>query len=281
MTTNNKSNGIGPKNSSLTRVQPFFENLFKQDNTGLSWLPKLINLAPLNRDIATGMLKLNCRIKEHIAVNIKSDGLPCFEYQLVPSKAFLEWLIRNPGSLSWPDNGKMTFGDNTQSKREDWFGKHGELRQKEAIAEAWDLLMQRGADKSDKEWWAFEGITKMDCLLETDDFLLGIEGKRTEKVSSCISWFPQRNQVVRNLEVLKSKSGGKVYAMLLMNEDGINTITDNDFNISLPHYSEQEIAEVKMHYLGAVSWRQACETVGLDYSALPETIRDVCQSIER
>ena len=115
----------------------------------------------------------------------------------------------------------------------------------------------------------------MDCLIETDDFLLGIEGKRTEKVSSNINWFPQRNQIIRNLEVLKAKAGGKVYAMLLMNEDGKDPIKDTDFANSLPHYSTQEIAEIKTHYLGAVSWRQACDAVGLDYCDLPDTIRDI------
>ena len=275
MTTKNKSNGIGLKNSSLTRVRPYFANLFLQDKTGLSWLPKLINLAHLNRDTATSMIKLNCRIQEQLAVNKMIDGLQCFEYPLAPSKAFLEWLIRNPGSLSWPDNGKMIYGEPTQSKREEWFGKHGNIRQKEAIAEALGHLMQSGAESSSQKWWEFEGFTKIDCLLETDDFLLGIEGKRTDKVSPATDWYTQRNQIIRNLEVLKEKAETKEYALLLMSENGKDPITDNDFTNSLPHYSEQEIAEIKTHYLGAVSWRQACEAVGLDYSVLPETIRDV------
>jgi hypothetical protein len=227
---------------------------------------------------------MDCRIQvTNQSLNKLGEPTPdaWFEYRLAPSKSFLEWLIRNPGALNWPDNGKETYGNLAQSKREDWFGCQGEISQNEAIDEALDHLMQIGADSSFKKWWAFEGFTMMDCLLETDDFLLGIEGKRTDKVSPATHWYPKRNQIIRNLEVLKEKAGTKEYALLLMSENGKDPITDNDFDISLPHYSEQEIAEIKTHYFGAVSWRQACEAVGLDYNALPETTQDVCQSIER
>jgi len=128
---------------------------------------------------------------------------------------------------------------------------------------------------SKRKWWAFEGFTEVDCLLETEDFLLGIEGKRTEQVSSATEWYSKRNQIIRNLEVLKEKAGSKDYALLLMCEDGYDPISDHDFSIGLPHYTSEQIVEIKKHYLGAVSWQQACDAVGMDPDRLPDTVRNL------
>ena len=280
----------GLYNSSITRVRPFFKALFAMDKTGESWLPKLLKATPLNQGLAKTLCEhpsvlLDDCLQEReyydkiIGKTIKLEE--CFEYSIPPSYSFLEWALMNPEELTWPEDGKKTFGTETQYKRECLFGYHGTDTQKEIMKEGLNELKKQGVYYSAGQWWAFEGFTKIDCFLETDDFLLGIEGKRTDKVSPATDWFPQRNQIIRNLEVLKETAGSKEYALLLMSEDGKDTIKDSDFTNSLPHYSEQEIAEIKTHYLGALTWQQACEAVGLDFNALPETIRDVSQSIER
>jgi len=280
MTANKEPKTEGLWNSSITRVRPFFQNLLNRDASGLSWLTKLVQLAPKNKDLTSKMAMMNCRILDQLMEGSKNGRPKCFEYSVSPSKVFLRWLIEHPERLRVPEN----YGTKDEEKRENrkcLQGEYGVQRQQEMMKDALNLLNEKGAQGSRKQWWAFEGFTRVDCLLETDEFILGIEGKRTDTVSSIIAWFPQRNQIIRNLEAIKEKAGSKFYAVILMNKDGKDPITDNDFTISLPHYSEQEIAEIKTHYLGAVSWRQACEEVGLIYSALPETIRDVCQSIER
>ncbi|HRC99864.1 MAG TPA: hypothetical protein PL080_01800 [Candidatus Syntrophosphaera thermopropionivorans] len=280
----------GLYNSSITRVRPFFKALIGKDKTGESWLPKLLKATPLNQGLVktlcehpSGLLDDCLQEREYydkiLCKTIKLEK--CFEYSIPPSYSFLEWALMNPDKLTWPEDGKKTFGSETQYKRECLFGYHGKDTQKEIMKEGLNELKKQGVYYSAGQWWAFEGFTKIDCFLETDDFLLGIEGKRTDKVSPATDWFPQRNQIIRNLEVLKETAGSKEYALLLMSEDGKDTIKDSDFTNSLPHYSEQEIAEIKTHYLGALTWQQACEAVGLDFNALPETIRDVSQSIER
>lgn len=275
MTTYKESNETRLKNSSDTRVRPFFQNLLYRDASGLSWLTKLIKLAPQNRDLASNMAIMNCRILDQLVDESKNDRPKCFELSVAPSEVFLRWLIEHPERLRVPEN----FGTKDKEKRENrkcLQGEYGVQRQQEMMKEAINLLNEKGVQGSGKQWWAFEGFTRVDCLLETDEFILGIEGKRTDTVSSKIAWFPQRNQIVRNLEAIKEKAGSKSYAVILMNKDGKDPITDTDFTYSLPHYSTQEIAEIRTHYLGAVSWRQACDAVGFDYSDLPDTIRDVC-----
>lgn len=273
MTTNQEPNVTRLKNSSLTRVEPVFKILLKLDPTGLSWLAKLIKLTNKNTDIATRIASMNCKIMDY-CVELKNGRPKCFERSIVPSYAFLRWLIEHPERLKVPKN----YGTKDEAKRENrkkLLGVYGVQVQQEKMREALKLLDEKGAQKSRGQWWAFEGYTRVDCLLETDDFILGIEGKRTDKESSRINWFSPRNQIIRNLEAIKAEAGSKAYAVLLMNEDGSDPILDADFSNSLPHYSPQEIQELKGHYLGSVSWRQACTALGIDPNTLPDTVLDI------
>jgi hypothetical protein len=113
--------------------------------------------------------------------------------------AFLRWLTENPHALTWPERPKgvrVEFGGPTQQKREAWFRGEAEL-----IADALAELDAHGATGSRDKWWAFEGFTSVDCELRTEQMTLLIEGKRTERLSRSTHWFPQRNQLARNLEV--------------------------------------------------------------------------------
>lgn len=290
MPASNANKTRGEKNSSITRVRPFFRYLFDLDASGLSWLPQLIVSAQSKHINASNLANLSCKInsqcqvkrnyKDKILGNIELEH--CFEYSVPPSYVFLHWLIEHPGKLTWPKHGQKErkYCLSTQLNRENLFGKQGRRKQSEAKQNATNLLDLKGVQGSKRKWWAFEGFTEVDCLLKTEDFLLGIEGKRMEKVSSATDWYPRRNQIIRNLEVIKEIAGNKDYAILLMCEDGIDPISDADFTSGLTHYTSQAIAEIRTHYLGAVSWRQACDAVGLDYNELPDTIQDVCKCLE-
>lgn len=290
MPANNDNKTRGEKNSSITRVRPFFRYLFDQNASGLSWLLKLIVSEQSNHSYASYLASLSCMInnqsqvkrkyKDKILGNIELEH--CFECSVPPSYVLLRWLIEHPDTLTWPKHGQKErkYCLSTQLNRENLFCKHGRKKQSEAKQNAINLLDSKGVQGSKRKWWAFEGFTEVDCLLETEDFLLGIEGKRMEKVSSATDWYPQRNQIIRNLEAIKEKAGSKAFAVLLMSEDGSDPILDADYSNSLPLYSAQEISEIRTHYLGAVSWQQACDAVGLDYNELPETIQDVCKYLE-
>ncbi len=285
MPANNDNKARGEKNSSITRVRPFFRYLFDQDASGLSWLPKMIVSEQSNRSYASYLANLNCmmnnqnqvkrKYKDKILGNIELER--CFEYSVPPSYLLLRWLIEHPDILTWPKHGQRErkYCLSTQLNRENLFGKHGRTKQSVAKQNAIYLLDSKGVQGSKRKWWAFEGFTEVDCLLETEDFLLGIEGKRTEQVSSATEWYSKRNQIIRNLEVLKEKAGSKDYALLLMCEDGYDPISDHDFSIGLPHYTSEQIVEIKKHYLGAVSWQQACDAVGMDPDRLPDTVRNL------
>lgn len=274
-------------NSSLTRVYPLFGRLISQDPTGHSWLPAILQLAygtdpqpfPLPENI--GSLLPDLVIKHSISGNalkyhgVDSIDLPrCFEKSIPPSYSFLRWLIEHPERLTWPDHGKARFSARTQNKREDLLGWRGIDRQVIAQHEALNALEQTGAKRSQGKWWAFEGTTSVDCYLETENILLLIEGKRTEPLSASVNWYPGRNQLVRNLEVAQELAGDKPFAVLLIAEDNFDPLTPGIINISLPHFSSEERQTLMQHYLGCLTWRQVCDSVGVPYESLPDTVPD-------
>jgi hypothetical protein len=284
------------KDSSKTRVIPFFSYLFKQYGFGTRWIPALLGMATRNQDIASMISAMNCSIsidkrnqKTADLVDRQQNWRDCFEYSIAPSGAFLRWLILNPEELTWPKTkGVENIFENsrTQQMRTSLIhpanDNEREVVQQYALHQI-EMISNRGivvkASKDKAEAWVkFEGYTRLDCLLETADFVLAIEGKRNEGVSRSIHWYPQRNQIVRNLEVLREYAGTKQYALILMNKDGTDPIKDADFVLSLPHMSRKTVQEISRHYLGSISWREACEVLNVPYSNLPDT---VCDAIKK
>ena len=165
------------------------------------------------------------------------------------------------------DGKRICYGVETQAKRESLIaGDEGTKR--EALAE----LDAKGAAGSRRRWWAFEGFTSVDCRLETDSLVLFIEGKRTESVSASVTWFPARNQVVRNLESAACEAArvGKDYAVLVCAETPL-ALAEDTFETSLPHLSHAARNDLRKHYLGCVTW-EAVRQALCPRLTLPETV---------
>jgi hypothetical protein len=206
-----------------------------------------------------------------------ADGLlveRCFEWTLPAAEKFLRWLIQNPDRMTWPQGGKKVYKLTTQLKRAQLFGRYGivaaEAAQREALAE----LERLGAGRGHVKWWAFEGITHVDCYLETRDLVLLIEGKRTETLSAKTDWYPARNQLVRNLEVAQEIAGNKNYAVLVIAENDFGPIPAKVVEQSLPNFSQAEREALIQHYLGCILWKDVCRGVEIAYESLPDTVSD-------
>jgi len=278
--------------SSETRVKPFFTYLFEHYGIGSSWIPTLLMMSTRNQDIAAMISAMDCSIstnkrKQNTAKMFDDQQYwkDCFEYSIAPSVTFLRWLIMNPEKLTWPKiKGieKVYPNSRTQQMRKSLIypTNHNDrevvqkyaLKQIELIREIGNVV--KSSNDKAEAWVKFEGYTRLDCLLETKDFVLAIEGKRNEGVSRSISWYPHRNQIVRNLEVIREYAGNKQYAMILMNKDGVDPVKDDDFTMSLPHLDSISIEDLNKHYLGCISWEQACNATGVDFKILPDTRQD-------
>ena len=288
----------GKFHSSITRVRPVFQTLLEHDRTGSSWLSRLLALpgkgSPLvcKLEADPGVLLPDvCKKRRYPdrTLRRKSYGIPaidleqCFEKPFPPPTRFLRWLAAHPERMTWPMDGKRrrTFGRKTQRYREELFGQPGEQAQNDAIEAALTAIERDGASRSSRKWWAFEGFTEVDCCLETNTLLLFIEGKRTEDVAPSTNWYPRRNQLLRNLEVASAIRHEKEYAVLVIAEEPLPSLTPQEVNSGLPHLSKSERDELLTHFLGCVLWQDVCRATAVDYVALPDTVEDVIAECRR
>jgi hypothetical protein len=142
------------------------------------------------------------------------------------------------------------------------------------MQEAVDAIEAYGSVASGRQWWAFEGFTSVDCLLESDDAILLIEGKRNDVVSEATDWYTGRNQVVRNLETADVLAAGRAFGVLLISESGQDPISNGAFTTGLPHLSDSERRRLRKHYLGCLSWRAVCRATGVDADRLPSSVAE-------
>ncbi len=212
---------------------------------------------------------------------LRQFGIPnvqleqCFEKRLPPPAEILRWLIEHPEAMTWPKD-EFAAGA-ARLKREELFGRQGPERAVTARAEALMELERIGAGGSSGKWWAFEGFTIADCLLETEKLLVLIEGKRTEPLSESTRWFPQRNQVLRSLEALGAyaRQIKKEFAVILMAEEYVQAKTLEDIAISLGHLAEEDRFELIGHYLGCVTWSDALARI-----YFPHTVEDAARRMK-
>jgi hypothetical protein len=126
------------------------------------------------------------------------------------------------------------FGENTETLRRAL--RSGDMATHDLAVSA---LEAQGAKGSRRKWWAFEGFTSVDCVLETDRLLVFIEGKRTEKISAATDWYP-RNQIVRNLEVascVAHETDKDIFGVIPCTEAPV-IVPEHVFCDRLPHLSE-------------------------------------------
>jgi hypothetical protein len=183
-------------------------------------------------------------------------------------------LILHPELLTVPDRETFgTSGDNEARRMRAELFSNDPAR----VAAAQDLgvkeLQRLAGSGSSRKWWAFEGYTYVDCALETETFLLFIEGKRTEPLSPSTRWFKARNQVWRNVEAAAEMARGKAFGVILAVEDRGDEMLRMALNArhaSLPHFSPERREELAKHLLGAVTWKQIVQRFELDPKLLAE-----------
>jgi hypothetical protein len=270
-------------NSSITRVRPFFRALFANDPTGQGWLPKLLRCATENQQYAAEIAAMPGQIFPEMllprayrddcwrnARGIEAIELEaCFESSKLPPERLLLWLINHPEGL---DHAALPAGAVGEAAH--WRGLllgQDATGIETAKAEARRKLNQSGVSGAIGWWWAFEGPTEVDCCLETERLVVFFEGKRLENLSPRTRWMPIRNQLWRNLDAAANAAAtmGKRYAVMLLAE---TCETVCGFDASLPHIGQEERDFLRGHYLGCVTWQEACQATGVGYDDLPETI---------
>jgi len=261
---------VGDHNSSLTRVQPIFDELLDQWSDGDPWLSELWDMAALTRP--------GVALSKPIGLGklLASETPPAraarlgtvYERTVPPPAAFLRWLLGNPQRLEVRDS--INFGAKSVGARR-WRRKlfSGDARLvSEAQDEGLNQLGKRLAQRGRNKWWAFEGFSHIDCCLITRQCVLFVEGKRTESVSPSTLWFKQRSQLWRNVEAAKEFASDKQFAVILAVEreaDGTTALAKAASSLegSYPHLDSGQRAELCRHLIGFVTWPEVVTRFGL------------------
>ena len=132
-----------------------------------------------------------------------------------------------------------------------------------------------------KKWIILEGNSSPDVFLETDTFVLVVEGKRTETYpTNHTGWMQYRPQLIRHMDGACEVAKGRVVLSLLLVEgfaDDPMTVPEkwtrsieqylqpNRLALSLPHRSASEQQEIAAGVLGAATWQRVCDEFSIPW----------------
>ena len=260
----------GQYDSSLTRVQPFFELALAD---GGDWLAKLLAASPRGREALGAAVDTPGTILATMVAPHPQGKAPraCYEYEVLPGRRFLRWCVLHPDVLSWPQG--KTYGPSTTKSRRALLYDEPPGR---TVAQQQAIEQIELASPATNAWWRFEGSSWIDCVLATARVVITVEGKRTEPLSSSTHWYRQRSQLVRNLEAARDLARGRVWGTLLLSErklpEGEPDAVAATLDEAAPHLDEAERAALQHAYLGNLTWEEACAAIGVPFAALPTTV---------
>jgi hypothetical protein len=260
----------GPRDTSLTRVRPFFEALFARDPSGRSWLSALFAAAPHGREALGELVEQPGYLSTLLAVRAMSGRLAAFEYPVAARRELLTWYVDHPEQLRWPAHVDLSPGSARLRHAlldDDPPGSRSRAQQR-----ARELVSTRSPTAD--EWWRFEGVDTLDCMLITDRLVVTVTGKRDEPLAPATEWYPVRSELVRNLEAARHYAQGKHWGSLLISEhempEGSTDALARTLAESAPHLDEEGRDELAHAYLGNLTWQQACGAVGVPFESLPD-----------
>lgn len=232
----------GKFDSSLTRVQPAFTWL--GNNGGPGWPSRLIHLA--SRGDRVRRLGL-----DDSPVNVE------FEKPFRPPTTLLEYYLRHPERLRWPEGAK--FCKETSAKRKALLEGNVAV-QREALG----LLAECRSPSA--KWFVFEGTTMVDAVISTPSCMILVEGKRTEPgLTSKIEWDVEREQIYRNLDAAEAcPTRPQNFLCLLVVSEGsrcerdaqaLDAAGSERAVRSMPYRAPEEVSRVwDEHYAGWTTW---------------------------
>ncbi len=261
---------MGKYDSSKTRVKPVFDCIFENQNRNASILKRLLSL-PQRKALKFDLnnFVVGELIEKHWGEN---------EIKLNAPKGLLLWLVKN---LKMPPTGMPKASLATQQKR------LGLIRNEDSIIqEALKLILENPSIT--KKWFVLEGTTQPDVYLETENCIIVIEGKRTErKPTTSTQWMHVRHQMIRHIDaVWDLKAAKRIFGFFVVEAENINSLvlkkwleyselTTNDeiLKKSLPHRSQQQREQIAESFLGVTTWQAICNEFDISIHLLPNEVK--------
>jgi hypothetical protein len=254
---------MGKNNSSETRVAPVVRRLFERDPSGATWLDTLLTLGS-RAEVVASVPRENRLIPNHRPLWGEEEAI------LPAPLSLLEYLVSHV---------EADRVDASQSSG-NALAKRRALADKDpgTINEA---LAAIRSGRRGRHWFILEGESRPDALLETDRFVLCVEGKRTEeKCTTDTTWMPMRSQLLRHMDAAMDKFPAKqIYGLLVIEGDDSDPMHPSahwrqqceqqyDCDVverSLPHRTAAERAKIADGILGVTTWQAVCDRVGIEW----------------
>jgi hypothetical protein len=254
------------RDSSITRVAPLL-------NLGRSrgdWVKELLSSADCGHSLPTSAL----------ATIRDPEPARCYwsprEKALHPPVTLLQWLILN---MTAPKKG---WGSSSAAERRRALVAKDPTEIQAALAELNRKPRGRG-------WHILEGASYPDAYAENDEYVLVIEGKRTERGPTVrTTWMEGRHQMWRHLDaawevrgtrrvigvtVVEGSYDGSIPAQY--REYARNLQTAEALQQSLPHRDLNEREQIRECFAGVTTWQRLAARFGANPRELPETVADV------
>jgi hypothetical protein len=261
---------MGKQDSSKTRVVPVFDQLLDADPTGKSWLDELIGLGS-RVDIVATVPKGQTLVANH------GPRWGKHEASIPAPHKLLEYLVMNLSPK------RVESSKNTG---EVWT-KRKALADDDAVMIN-DAVTELRKGKRGRRWFVLEGPSRPDALLEGEQIVLCVEGKRTE--ASCTTettWMEIRSQLVRHMDAAMDRFPNKrILGLLIVEGDGSIGVSPSPFWIaqseaqyasrsidaSLPHRSQGQRRRISDGIVGVTTWQAVCSTFSLGWPPSPDVI---------
>lgn len=237
--------------STKTRVTPLFDYIG-------------VDIEKLNRMLALINPAVNLE-SEIISRNYGNN-----EKTIPPSPSLLKWCIRNYEKLNQERN------EHSKEKSPETY------KQRKRLFTGDLTTINNAINKIDenptiqKKWYIFEGYTHPDIFIETDDFLLIGEAKRTEnKITDKTEWLKPRDQLIRHVDALIDNTTKRIISFYLIDrkkesEYKMDRYQElNYYEKSLPHRKKKEIEQIFQSYVGYTCWDSLEIEFGIKF---PDTI---------
>lgn len=242
-----------------TPLHPLIESLFARDPGGRSWLPALLNACEGARVSLGELVDDPGWLEVPLAVRAQTGMLACFSYPAAPTRQLLGWYIDHPEALTRPASGSVSA--ETKLLRRALLDDDPPGTRARAQDRAHDLL--HSSTPRSPTWWRFEESGRLDCLLASPRLVMAITapGERGG-LRPATPWYPQRSELVRDLEAAQRLADGRAFAGVLVGDGGPPAEVADGSAIAAtvaagtPHLDAAGRDDVRGGYLGCLSWAQ-------------------------